>query len=124
MHSLQSLVDLKLIQDHNEGGEEWGEEDIFVPVATVLPPTTLRVLHVTSWETTRILPVIQNIFNWLYKGTTRVSVLEFGFISMQSANDISTTALIPFLQYLRFLGSSLETLTLKFDGPLSMSKCL
>ena len=124
MHSLQSLVDLKLIQDHNEGGEEWGEEDIFVPIATVLPPTTLRVLHVTSWETTRILPVIQNIFNWLYKGTTRVSVLEFGFISMQSANDISTTSLIPFLQYLRFLGSSLETLTLKFDGPLSMSKCL
>ncbi len=125
MHSLQSLVDLKLIQDGNDRGEEWGEEDIYVPLTTaILPPTTLRAFRVTSWETTRILPVIRAILTWLYGSKTRVSVLEFGFISMQSANDISTTALIPFFQYLRFLGSSLETLTLKFDGPLSMSKYL
>ncbi len=124
IHSLQSLVHLKIVQDDNDSERdgEWEEEDLLLPITNSVPPTTLQVLRVASWETTGILSVIQIFLKWLYKCKTRVSVLEFGFISMQSADDISTTSIIPFFEYLKFLGSSLEILTLKFDEPSSMSK--
>ncbi len=121
IRSFRSLIHLKLIQDDHEYDEYGEDEDVNIhsPTITAVPPTSLRVLRITSWETERIMPVIQLMLQWLRKSETRLPTLEFGFISVE---DDDVVTLEPLLEYLRFLGPSLETLTLKFDGPPSMSK--
>ncbi|KAF8959141.1 hypothetical protein BDZ97DRAFT_1412821 [Flammula alnicola] len=115
IHSFPSLVVLEYNVE-NPDDDEWA---LNLPTFRGSPPPPLRTLDIVSWDSTVQLAWSQLMWKWLHRSQTRLSTIRLGAVI--STDDISTSKLYPFAQYLQFLGPSLEVLKVCFNDAPSIS---
>ena len=110
INSFPSLESLEYFLNHIYDDYDQGTRPL-LPARQGSPPPSLRTLYIESFS-----PNTQVIWQWFHRSQTRLSAIELGGPLSFSNRDISTAQLSTFIQYLQFLGPSLEVLQADFEA--------
>lgn len=116
IHSFLALSHLQVEYDDEDRDSDWNSRVSADTVVSLeaLPPKYLKELAIYSCQTIEIPLFIQLLLLWLRESQTRLSTLTFSLLAIKSVDNIIFTSSNPLARYLKFLGPSLESLTLAF----------